>query len=335
MGTPSPSASSAQNLRRVLFVMLAAVVVYGAFAVVKGLDKMAGALDRYAWITFLAACGLAFGNYVLRYMKWEFYLARQNIRGVGRVDSFLIFLSGFTLTVTPGKVGEAFKSVVLFETHQVPIPTTVPIVIAERLTDLIGIVLLILLGAAGFSGGFFWAGIGAIVVSITLAVLSSRTLSLGSITLMEKLPGPFQRIGPKVRQAYESLAVMVKPRNLLFPTVLSVAAWALECLALWVIVRGFGAVADLRICFFFYATSTLAGALVPVPGGLGVTEGIMLKQLEEIGKIEAAAATGSMILVRFATLWFAVAVGFVALSILKRRYPSLLAPPPAGEEEPA
>jgi hypothetical protein len=31
-----------------------------------------------------------------------------------------------------------------------------------------------------------------------------------------------------------------------------------------------------------------------------------------------------MILVRFATLWFAVLVGFVALSILKRRYPKLL-----------
>jgi hypothetical protein len=32
-----------------------------------------------------------------------------------------------------------------------------------------------------------------------------------------------------------------------------------------------------------------------------------------------------MILVRFATLWFAVLVGFLALSALKRRYPGLLA----------
>ncbi len=329
------SHSTSKNLRRVLFVMLAGVLLYGALAVVKGLDNMRDALDHYAWGTFLVACGLAFGNYVLRYLKWEFYLARLNIRGVNRIDSFLIFLSGFVLTVTPGKVGEVFKSVVLFETHEVPIATTVPIVIAERLTDLIGIILLIIVGAAGFSGGFFWAGIGAFVVAVALAVLSSRSLSLAFINLLEKLPGPFRRLGPKLRQAYESLAVMVKPQNLLLPTVLSVVAWALECLALWVIVRGFGATASVRICSFFYATSTLAGALVPVPGGLGVTEGIMLKQLEEIGKVESAAATGSMILVRFATLWFAVAVGFVALSILKRRYPRLLASQPASEEEPA
>jgi hypothetical protein len=32
-----------------------------------------------------------------------------------------------------------------------------------------------------------------------------------------------------------------------------------------------------------------------------------------------------MILVRFATLWFAVLVGFVSLSLLKKRHPGLLA----------
>jgi hypothetical protein len=32
-----------------------------------------------------------------------------------------------------------------------------------------------------------------------------------------------------------------------------------------------------------------------------------------------------MILVRFATLWFAVLVGFVALSVLRRRHVGLLA----------
>jgi hypothetical protein len=32
-----------------------------------------------------------------------------------------------------------------------------------------------------------------------------------------------------------------------------------------------------------------------------------------------------MILVRFATLWFAVLVGFTSLSLLKRRHPGLLA----------
>jgi uncharacterized membrane protein YbhN (UPF0104 family) len=80
----------------------------------------------------------------------------------------------------------------------------------------------------------------------------------------------------------------------------------------------------LGLATFFYATSTLAGALVPVPGGLGVTEASLQGQME-LGHVTPAASTAAMILVRFATLWFAVFVGFASLSILKRRHPGLLA----------
>jgi hypothetical protein len=52
--------------------------------------------------------------------------------------------------------------------------------------------------------------------------------------------------------------------------------------------------------------------------------------MEEIGRVAPATATASMMLVRFATLWFAVLVGFVALSLLKRRYPGLLAGAPSS-----
>jgi uncharacterized protein (TIRG00374 family) len=311
-------------LRRVLVVMLFGVVVYGGFAVWRGVGEMGDVLAQFRWWAFAAACGLAFGNYLVRFLKWQFYLARLEIRGVGATDSFLTFLSGFVLTVTPGKVGEVFKSLVLHETHAVPVARTAPIVVAERVTDLIGIIVLIVLGSLGFQGGFLWAGIGAAVVATLLVVIASRRMSHAIIRVIQRMPGPFRRIGPKLHDAYDSLAVLVKPSNLVLPTLLSIVAWSLECLALWVILRGFGAPTPVPLCVFFYATSTLIGALVPVPGGLGVTEGSLQGQLVELGKVQATTATAAMILVRFATLWFAVLVGFVALTVLKRRHPGLL-----------
>jgi uncharacterized membrane protein YbhN (UPF0104 family) len=191
-------------------------------------------------------------------------------------------------------------------------------------TDVIGVVVLIVLGSLGFSGGLLWAGLGATAVAVLLVVVSSRTLSVGLIGLIERLPGPFRRIGPKLHEAYDSLAVLLKPANLIVPTLLSIGAWALECTALWVILRGFEQDTGYGLATFFYATSTLAGALVPVPGGLGVTESALQGQLHELGHVAATTATASMILVRFATLWFAVLVGFVSLSLLKRRHPGLL-----------
>src|SRR5262249_45816383 len=136
------------NLRRILIVMLAFVCVYGAIAVYTGLGKIGQSLSHFQTATFAIACGLAFGNYLLRYLKWEFYLARLDIRGVPKLDSFLTFLSGFVLTVTPGKVGEVFKSFILSETHGVAMTKTAPIIVAERATDVIGIVVLIVFGAS-------------------------------------------------------------------------------------------------------------------------------------------------------------------------------------------
>lgn len=313
------------NIRKILYAMLLGVCVYFGLALYSGLDKIRDSLAIFRFETFGLACALAFGNYVLRFLKWEFYLARLEIRGVPKLDSFLTFLSGFVLTVTPGKVGEVFKSLVLFETHGVPMTKTAPIVVAERATDVIGIVVLIVFGSLGFSGGLLWAGIGSGLVLSLLVVVANKRLSMSIIEVVARVPGRVGKMAPKLEAAYESLATMLAPRNLLVPSLLSACAWTLECLALWIILRGFGQVTSIPLSTFFYATSTLVGAIVPVPGGLGVTESALMGQMTNLGGVDKGIATAAMILVRFATLWFAVVIGFLALSWMKRRHPGLLA----------
>jgi uncharacterized protein (TIRG00374 family) len=313
------------NIRKILYAMLLGVCVYFGLALYSGLGKIRDSLAIFHVETFFFACGLAFGNYVLRFLKWEFYLSRLGIRNIPKLDSFLTFLSGFVLTVTPGKVGEVFKSLVLFETYGVPMTKTAPIVVAERATDVIGIVALIVFGSLGFSGGLLWAGIGAALVLALIITVGNKKLSMALIDMVGRLPGKLGKIAPKLEAAYESLATLLALRNLLVPSLLSAGAWTLECLALWVILGGFGQSTSIPLATFFYATSTLVGAIVPVPGGLGVTESALMGQMVEIGHVEKGIATAAMILVRFATLWFAVVVGFIALSWMKRRHPGLLA----------
>ena len=143
------------------------------------------------------------------------------------------------------------------------------------------------------------------------------------------MPGPIGRVAPRLHAAYDSLALLLHPRNLLVPTLLALLSWSLECLSLWVILQGFGQSTSVSLCAFFYATSTLIGALIPVPGGLGFTEGALEQQMIHTGGVPRGVSTAAMILVRLATLWFAVLVGFVALSLLRLRYPGLLASSPA------
>jgi hypothetical protein len=54
---------------------------------------------------------------------------------------------------------------------------------------------------------------------------------------------------------------------------------------------------------------------------------LLERQMVLFGGVEAATATAAMLLVRLATLWFAVAVGFLALGLLRALHPELAASP--------
>jgi glycosyltransferase 2 family protein len=326
-------------VRRVVVVMLVAVVLYGAIVLYRGIADVGARFRGYAWWTLGAACGLAFANYLLRFLKWEYYLRLLAIRGVPKIESFLTFLSGFVLTVTPGKIGEVFKSLVLFKTRGVPIEHSAPIVVAERVTDLIGVIAMISLGSLGFRGGLPWAIAGALVVVALLVTIAWPRLSNGLVGGLRRLPGAAGRLGgrlaPRLEAALGDLRQLTSPSRLVWPTLLSTVGWSLEGVGLWVILGGFGQRTPVTLAGFFYATATLAGALIPLPGGLGVTDKLLEEQLAGLGGVEPAAATAAMLLIRFATLWFAVVVGFAALGLLRMRHPGLRAQtaPPARPKQ--
>lgn len=308
--------------RRVLVVALLGVAVYAGLVVWRDASSIADRLRTFAWWTFAGACGLSLTNYLLRFAKWEYYLAVLGIRGIPKKSSLLIFLSGFVLTVTPGKVGEVFKSVVLEQEHGVPVARTAPVVVAERLTDLLGVVALIAAGSASFPGGGAWATAGLLVVVSILVFATAEPVWRAVLRLLPRLPGPlgrlFGRLAPRLTTALESLKELVAPRHLVVPTLLSIAGWALEGVGMWLILQGFGENASLPRAAFCYATSTLAGALVPVPGGLGVTEKMLEELMLAVAHVPGPVATAAMILERLATLWFAVLVGFVAYALVGR-----------------
>jgi uncharacterized protein (TIRG00374 family) len=324
-----------QLLRRVLLVTFVGVVLYGLFAVYSGVHQIGSSLSHFRGSAFALALCLACTNYLLRFLKWQYYLARLEIRSIPLLDSLLVFLTGFVLTITPGKVGEVFKSAVLAKTHGVAAERTAPIVIADRLTDVIGIVLLILMGGATFPKGLPWALAGAMAVAIGLLFILWQRPALWLCDRIEARGGKLGAFVPKLRAALASLRVLASPSALPVPALLSVCAWGAEGTALYVLLGGFDQTIALPLCVLFYSTATLAGALVPVPGGLGLVEGMLREAMLHLGGVEQGAATAAMILVRLATLWWAVLVGFAALFLLRMRFRAELSDAPRADAEPS
>ncbi len=312
------------GFRQLLLGILLGVLLYGGVVAYAGLQQISAVLDGFRWSAFAAALGLASANYVLRFGKWQYYLRRLGVAHVPRLHSALIFLSGFVLTVTPGKLGEVFKSAVLARTHGVPVERTAPIIVAERLTDVIAIVMLVVLGSLGFEGGLYWAILGAAVVGAGLTVIVWEPPVRTALAALRKRQR-FALLAPRLARAYDSLRVVASPRALAWPVLLSFVGWGLEGVALHLLLGGFGEHPALPFSLFFYATATLAGALVPVPGGLGVTEAVIHEQLVHVAGTPEDVATACMLLIRLATLWWAVLVGFVALAWLRLEFPRELA----------
>jgi uncharacterized protein (TIRG00374 family) len=168
------------------------------------------------------------------------------------------------------------------------------------------------------------------VVVAILFLVASPARSRLFLDLLPGLPSAAGRLAarviPKIEEALDKLRELTTPSRLVGPTLLAIVSWGCEGLALWVILGGFGEhTPAVPFTVFVYATATLAGALIPVPGGLGVTEGLIKEQLARLGGVTEGTATASMLLVRFATLWFAVAVGFAALALLRAIRPGLTA----------
>ncbi len=327
--TSSSAARASSSLGpRLLSGVLLGVVVYGVLVAIRGAEPVRAELAHFAPETFAVACGLSLLNYALRFLKWEYYLALLGLpagsRSFGWGESALVFLSGFVLTVTPGKIGEVFKSFVLWELRAIPMVRTAPIVVAERVTDLVGVIALIAVGSSVFPGGIVWAGAGAVAVGTLLALVSIPRVGRAMVSLVAKFGKVGQRLAPKLGDTLEGVRMLTSPSRLVVPTALSIVGWSLEGVGTYVLLRGFGASLDVFRASFSYATATLAGALVPVPGGLGVTEKVLEESMVVLGGVSPSIATATMLLGRLATLWFAVFVGFVALGILKRRHPQLL-----------
>lgn len=316
---PSEGVPRRSNLgRQLLIATILGVVVFAALSLYGDVRALAASLGRYRWIYFVGGLVLATANYVIRFFRWEAYLSILDVRGVPRVESARIFTAGFVMSVTPGKVGEVLKSVLLHEAHGVPVARTAPIVVAERLTDLFALVLLVALGALALPSGLPIAIGGAAVVGALWLTCAWRPLGELALRVAGKLP-VLRKLSPKLREAYDALQVLTRPRALLVATVLALASWGTECVALWLIARGFeGVQIDMLEATFGYSAPTIVGALAMMPGGLGVTEAGMTGVLEEVAAMSTADATATTLLVRLATLWWAVVLGVFALAAQRR-----------------
>ncbi|MEK7847882.1 MAG: lysylphosphatidylglycerol synthase transmembrane domain-containing protein, partial [Chloroflexota bacterium] len=229
-----------QGLRgKFLLSFLLGLLVVLALLLYGDLPRMLQALARFQWRYLPAILGLVFLGYLLRFLRWDYYLGQIGVRGLSKRDSLLIFFSGFPMAITPGKVGEWLKCYLLAEVKGTPVSRSAPVIVAERLSDGVAMALL-------GSGGLWLFGLGWEVLLGALALAGLvvllarfRPLARRVWSLAQRLP-PFSRgrRGDALNQFYESSHILLSPKNLAVAVGLGTVAWLGEGIAFYLVLEG-------------------------------------------------------------------------------------------------
>ena len=302
-------------IRKVLLIALCAFVVYGVVVAVADFRAIAASLHRLPARRVLLALALASVSFGLRFARWQFYLRTLDIH-IPASSSALIFTSGLGMSVTPGKAGEALKALMLQRVSATPVARSLPIVAAERVTDLMA---LLLLGGLGLLG----TRLGALALALVLPALAALALVLGSRRAGAWTIALACRVDFVARQrerlisAHEALLELCTPARLLQACGLALLAWMVHGLCLLSIANVFEGVSlSVGQAMVTNAAPLLAGALAMLPGGLGLTEASTAGALIAFGdaSLTPAIAAAITLVVRVITLWYAVALGLAALA---------------------
>ena len=301
------------------FALLAVVV--SALMLFGDTGQLATALSSFRWWFVAPILGLTLIGYLIRFLRWQVYLDRLHVPPLPVATSALVFLSGFSMAVTPAKAGEVIKCVELRRLTGAPVSRTGAIVLAERVTDVLAMLVLAAVGVGQFAYGRALLGAACLAAVAGVALLQRPALTA---RLVGKAAG-WPLVGRFAGQAtvfFQATGSLLRPRLLAGATALGVASWAMECVALFLVLIGLGVPATwhlLLVATLVMATATLLGAVSMLPGGLGVTDASvagMLALLVPGDEMTRATAAAAALLIRFATLWFGVLLGLAALGLL-------------------
>lgn len=303
--------------QKVIVSIVIGGVLYLAFTIYADFTNVIDAFGKFNLILLPILLLLSFLNYFTRFLKWDYYLSIVKVR-MKKIDSLSTFMSGLIMSVTPAKLGEVLKSVLVKEITGEPISKTAPIILAERITDFLSLLLISIVGAFVFDyGGNLTIMVAAFFVLI-IFIISNKKISIPIINFSERIP-LIKKYIHNIHSAYESSYRLLKIKPLILMTLLSLISWGFECLGYYIILQNFEIDFGLLWASFSYSFSTIVGAISMLPGGLGFTEGSLTFLLVQ-KKVPLDISVATTFIIRVVTLWFAVLVGIVSLSLYQKRF---------------
>jgi uncharacterized protein (TIRG00374 family) len=281
---------------------------YALFTLYSDYEKIGVIYERVNWHFLLPIFGILFFTVFVRSIIQRFLLQNIGIH-VTIKDSFLIFLSGLSMIITPGGSGVLVKSYFIQKKFGHSAAKSLPIVFVERFFELIGVVILLFVTLF-----FVYTNESLIVAMVASAIiLGLLYLVRGEkphnflVKLLKKVK-PFHKIVEDT-ELFESMKKLFRLKVIVFMTIVVTLVTFLEAFMFYFGFLAFGVDLGYFESIQTFYTSILFGSLFFIPGGVGATEGLFAALLTQ-KNIELSLATSIILFLRLSTIWLVTGVGF-------------------------
>lgn len=302
--------------RGIVIYAILGVAVFAVIGIYADFGSLKESISSFDFSYLPLILILAPMNYVLRYVKWNYYLKQLKIDVPKRIN-LPVFTAGLSMTVTPAKVGEFFKSYLLRKLCGIDMAKTMPMVLMERVSDAISMIILASIGAIAFAYGY--AAIIACVVIIALFVAAVRIKSFAMLIIKWLSRVKFlKRFAHAFENFYSHTYELTRIDRLGVAVGIGCVSWFFEGLVVFFALRAFGVDFSVLGSVFTVSVSSLVGALSMLPGGLIAAEGSILGVLSVLFDVNKVLASATTIVTRISTLWLGVVIGIVGLVVVQR-----------------
>jgi uncharacterized membrane protein YbhN (UPF0104 family) len=229
----------------------------------------------------------------------------------------IMLLAWFANCVVPAKLGDVYRGFLLKRRSNAPMTTSMGTIAAERLIDLV--VLVVLLGASGLIvfGRHFPSGTRSVVIyggaTVLVLLIGVGLLGLFRNHLMGLLPA---RLAAPVNRIQRGLFENLRDP---WPSVgYSVVIWSLDGTRMFLVAWSLDEVLPPSTALFIALVGSLAAVSPITPAGLGVVEAVLISVLTFVGVGDDTAAAVT-ILDRMISYWSLIVVGLPLYVLHVRR----------------
>jgi glycosyltransferase 2 family protein len=292
-------------------LVIAIMIVYAIVAFYLDIGKISKASFKIDYLIIpliLASMSCAI---LLQSFRFHLFLRALDIK-ISIKKSILIYISGLSLTATPGSSGQVVKSQIMKNQLGYALSKTSPIVLTEKWSELCAslLILIILVLLNPIVESILIIIVGAIIALFFLGIMGHRVF----FDSFKKAVLRFRRLKifeESMENSQSTLKILSSKRLLIEGILIALPAEILQSISVYIAFHALGVKVAFVLSTQIFYVALISGILSFLPAGLGITEGSMVALLLKYYNHDLALLTGAVIFIRLVTLWYPTLLGII------------------------